>query len=298
MSTLWALILVLASAQGEARGRSAPQVSGPTGWIAFAADVRINYPNRPEAWGRYVQDEHGCQRQEMVHPDGSAMITIMNFETGRFYRLMRGTWTSQAMKVGPMTRQPLQRRVNRRTDPVEGFDAYIIESTVRSPRGDYVSVETVVPALNFFRAITTSPFGERRTAANIRVGPQTHDQFLPPPGAAVAEEPGYAGTMFFSAVVLRLSFAGQASVEATTTEETAYAVKTPSGIPLTLVTTIVDPAKNLVRIRVLASATGSPGNVRGDLLDEIQVPLGGTGQTTRFGEPLTIAVTRVGTATR
>ncbi len=47
-------------------------------------------------------------------------------------------------------------------------------------------------------------------------------------------------------------------------------MKTPSGIPLTIVTSVVDREKALVRIRVLQSASGPPGNVCGDLLDEVQ----------------------------
>lgn len=33
-----------------------------------------------------------------------------------------------------------------------GFDAYVNEARVRSPKGDYVAVSTVIPALNFFHA--------------------------------------------------------------------------------------------------------------------------------------------------
>jgi hypothetical protein len=102
--------------------------------------------------------------------------------------------------------------------------------------------------------------------------------------------------MSFSAVVLQVAFAGQPPFEAVTTEETAYAVKTPSGIPLALLTAITDKEKNIVRIRVLQNASGRPGNVKGDLLDEIQVPLRGTGQAAKIGEGLSITVTRVGTA--
>jgi hypothetical protein len=39
----------------------------------------------------------------------------------------------------------------------------------------------------------TTPSGERRTAVNIHVGPQSHDQFVPPPAAVVTEEPGFGG---------------------------------------------------------------------------------------------------------
>ena len=270
-------------------------LTGLREWVAFSADIRIVFANGREAWGRRVQDEHGCTRDEMVHPDGSALITLINLRTETTYRLYRGAWTSQPTRVGQFPRAPSQLRVTRKADPIEGFEAYIHETILRSPKGDYQSVETVIPALNFFRAIVTMPTGERRTAANIKVGPQPHEEFLPPSGAVVTPQPGFGGYVSLSAVVLRLSFAGQTPVDAVTTEETAFAIKTPSGIPLTLVTSVVDPVKRVVRIRVLTSATGRPGDVRGDLLDEVSVALGATGETTKLGETLTMTVTRVGT---
>ena len=278
------------------RGQSAPRPEAPSEWVAFSADVRINIPNRPEAWGRYVQDEHGCVRQEMVHPDGSALITITNYQTERFYRLYHGAWTSQPMHIGTISRRPHQLPVARKTDPIEGFDAYISIVNARSPRGEYKDEATVIPALNYFRAISTTPTGERRAAANIRLGAQTHEQFLPPPGAVVAEEPGFGGFMSFSAVDLRITFAGAPPIEARTTEETAYALKTPSGIALTLVASLIDRDKRLVRIRVLQNATGRPGDVRGELLDEVQVAVGATGQTTKLGEPFSVTVVRMASA--
>jgi hypothetical protein len=302
MSRVIALMVGLVSPGLSILAQDPPRPAAPRSWVAFSADVRIEMPKRPEAWGRYVQDEHGCVRQEMVHPDGSALITITNFETERMYRLQRGSWTSQPMRMGPMPRMPRQLPVTRKLEPVEGFDAYLHESTVRpapgttSPRGEYKRVSTVIPALNYFDAVLDLPSGERRTAVNIRLSPQSHEQFLPPPGAAVAEEAGFGGFMSFSAVVLHVAFAGQPPFEAVTTDETAYAVKTPSGIPLTLLTAITDKEKNIVRIRVLQNASGRAGNVKGDLLDEIHVPLRGTGQATRIGEGLSITVTRVGMA--
>jgi hypothetical protein len=292
------LLAAAVAVSGLAHAQKPADPAGPREWVAFAADIHITFANGREAWGRRVQDEHGCTRDEMVHPDGSALITLLNFQTERTYRLYHGSWTSQPMKMGTMTRTPIQMRVSRKTDSIEGFGAWIREANVRSPKGDYTEVVTVIPALNFFQAAYVTPNGEHRSAVNIKVGPQEHDQFVPPPGALVTEQPGFGGFMSFSAVALRLTFAGQAPVDVVTTEETAYTVKTPSGIPLTLVTSVTDPVKHFVRIRVLANATGSPGNVRGDLLDEVTVAPGESGQTTRLGETLTIAVTRVATAAK
>jgi hypothetical protein len=143
------------------------------------------------------------------------------------------------------------------------------------------------------RARVPPSSGETRTAVNIRIEPQPHDQFLPPPNAAVAEQPGFGGSMSFSAVVLQVAFAGRPASEILTMEETAFDLKTPAGLQLTLVTAITDYDRNLVRIRVLANAKGSPGNVKGELLDEVTAALGSTVETTRLGETMTIKVTRV-----
>jgi hypothetical protein len=298
MGRLLALIAVFLTsvAQLPRPDRSAP--AGPQEWVAFAADLRISIRNRPETWGRYVQDEHGCVRQDVVHPDGSALVTITNYQTERFYRLYHAAWTSQPMRLGTMPRRPMQRTVGRKTDPIEGFDAYLAEVNSRTPRGDFKEEVTLIPALNYFQPILNTPSGERRTAVNIRIGPQPHEQFLPPPGAVVTEEPGFGGYMSLSAVVLRLAFTGQTPVEVVTTEETAFPLKTPSGLALTLVTSVIDSEKNLVRIRVLNNATGSPGNVRGELLEEVSLALGASGQTTKIGETLSITVTRVGRVTK
>ena len=286
------LVCVISSGAllAEQKGR-APLA--PSGWVAFSADIRIEIPNRPEAWGRHVQDEHGCVRQDMVHPDGSALVTITNYQTERYYRLHHASWTTQPMHIGTRPRQPYQRPAGRKAQPIEGFDTYVSEVNLRSPRGDYKTEVMVIPALNYFEPVRETPTGERRTAVNIRVGPQPHEQFLPPAGAAVTEEPGFGGYMSFDAVALQIGFAGQTPIAAVTTEETAYPVKTPSGLPLTIVTSVIDKERNIVRVRVLNNATGRSGNVRGDVLDEVQVALGATGQTTKIGETLSITVTRI-----
>jgi hypothetical protein len=111
------------------------------------------------------------------------MITITNFETERMYRLQRGSWTSQPMRMGPMPRMPRQLPVTRKLESIEGFDAYQYESTVRpapgttSPRGEYKRVSTAIPALSDFDAVLDLPSGERRTAVNIRLGPQSASAF-------------------------------------------------------------------------------------------------------------------------
>ena len=111
-----ALIVCLAASGASLPRQDRQAPLSPQEWVAFSADVRINSPNRAEAWGRYVQDEHGCVRQEMVHHDGSALITMTNFQTERMYRLYHGAWTGQPMRMSTMPRRPYQRSVSRKTD--------------------------------------------------------------------------------------------------------------------------------------------------------------------------------------
>lgn len=123
------VVLMLAGLSQQAPPNRPPtaqpslRVESPATWVAFAADVRVVYPGQAEKWGRYVQDEHGCQRQEMFYPDGAAMVTLLNFETMKMYRLSRSSWTSQPMKPGPETRRPLTLPVHQKAEPIEGFDA-------------------------------------------------------------------------------------------------------------------------------------------------------------------------------
>jgi hypothetical protein len=49
-------------------GQSQSPPEAPRVWVAFSADIRITFANGKEAWGRRLQDEHGCVRDEMVHP--------------------------------------------------------------------------------------------------------------------------------------------------------------------------------------------------------------------------------------
>jgi hypothetical protein len=151
----------LSTAGTTLHGQRVSPPDAPSQWVAFSADVRIKIPNRLEAWGRYVQDEHVCVRQDMVHPDGSALVWITNDQTKRSYRLYHGAWTFQPMRMGTVTRRPHATPVNRRTDPIDGFDAYVSINNVRSPRGNYQEEDAVIPALNDFRPGPLTPSGER-----------------------------------------------------------------------------------------------------------------------------------------
>lgn len=159
---LLTIVIALQASQAVPAGAVHQRSAPPTAWVAFAADLKITHPDRPDHYGRYVQDEHGCSRRETVHPDGSLMVAINNFDTQKFYQLIRGTWTVRSMRVGPFERRPPPaRRRTRKADPIEGFEAWITTINVRSPRGDYVREATIIPALNDFEAIGTRPNGEQ-----------------------------------------------------------------------------------------------------------------------------------------
>lgn len=296
MTILLALLLAQLGAGGPQPGPAQPgvRVPAPTTWVAFSAELKITHPSRPLAFGRQLQDEHGCLRRETVNPDGSLMVTIHNYENATSYSLMRGSWTSSAIRLFPdLPRRPPASRVVKFVRKIEGFDAYLSVVNVTSPRGNYTQERLVIPALNFFVAEQTHPNGDTITAQNIRLATPDHAEFLPPPGAAIGEQAGVRAGQF-SAVVVRIAFAERPPVELTTTEEKPMDLRTHADETLQIVTTVVDDARNLVRVRIMKNAEERGlGNVIGDVLDEVQVALGGTVQTTKLPENFSVSVTRI-----
>jgi hypothetical protein len=269
-------------------------------WVAFTADLKITHPKRPDQYGRFAQDEHGCRRMETVLYDGTAMVSLTNYEHQKFYQLMRGVWTVQPMRIGPIgAPAPPSRARAKKLDPIEGFDAWLSSTPVKSPRGDYIMESTIIPALNDFEAVRTSPSGETTTAFHIKVGAVDHREFEPPPGAVASERPGYGGFMSFAAVVVHAAFEGAAPVELTTMEEDPAVLRTPGGDTLSIVTTVTDSTEAVVRVRVMKNAKKvRTGLVEGDTVDEIIVKLGDTGRTSKLVENFSVTVIRVGGRTR
>jgi hypothetical protein len=288
------LLAVLIAQMAPGGIQQSMRVPSPPAFVAFTAELRITHPTRPAALGRYVQDEHGCTRRETVNTDGSLIVTINNFEAARTYSLMRGSWTSQEIRLIPgLPRRPRTMRVDRPATPVEGFDTYLSSVTVKSSRGDYIREATVAPALNFFEVVQTLPNGDTISAQNIRLGAPDHAEFLPPPGAAIGERPGVRAGQF-SAVVVAVTFENRGPVELTTTEERPMDLRTPMADTIQIVTTVVDDAKNLVRVRIMKNAASAGiGNVKGDLLDDVLVQLGGTVRTTKLPENFSVTITRI-----
>ena len=293
------IVAALMIAQIVGAGPQAPQgtlrVMGPKTFVPFSVELRITHPTRPPAFGRHLQDEHGCMRRETVHPDGSLMVTINNYEDAKTYSLMRGNWIVQEIRLIPglPRRPPSSRFVTKEAPPVEGFDTYLSAVTVKSPRGDYLRETRVAPALNFFEVAQTLPTGDTITAQNIRLGAPDHAEFLPPPGAAVGERPGLRAGQF-SAIVVAVTFENRGPVELTTTEERPMELRTPMAETIQIVTTVIDDAKNLVRVRIMKNAAAAGlGAVKGDLLDEVLVQLGGTVRTTKLPENFSVTITRI-----
>lgn len=276
--------------------RVTPGPPQPTKWIAFSAELRIEHPDRPTAFGRYLQDEHGCNRRETVHPDGSLMVSIMNFENETFYQLMRGNWTSQAMRLVPgIPRRPRVMNLTQKRAPVEGYEAFISLMEVKSPRGNYTRESVVLPGLNNFEAVSKQGNGETITAQNIRQGAPDHAEFMPPPGAAVGVREGFGGAMTFQGLTLRVTFTTGQMAGIETTEEGPTFIKTPGGEELFIVARAVEDKTDVLRVRVMRNAQKrGPGRVEGDVIEELEFPFTGVGTTTKLAENFSVVLMRIG----
>jgi hypothetical protein len=299
LAMLFAPVLA-AIAAGEPSQSPAVRVTAgppqPTKWVAFSAELRIDHPSRPTAFGRFLQDEHGCSRRETAHPDGSLMVSIMNFENETFYQLMRGNWSSRPMRVVPgVPRRAPVRNLDRRTTPIEGYEAFISTMPVKSPRGDYARESIVLPALNNFEAVAKAGNGETITAQNIRLGTPDHAEFIPPPGAAVAALEGFGGSVTFQSLTLRLTFPNGHTAGLETTEESPTLIKTPGGDEFFVVARAVEDRTDVLRLRVMRNAQPrGMGRVEGDVVEEIEFPFSGTGTTTRLAENFSVSLMRIG----
>ena len=293
---MWMLLAVLLSQAPTGPNLTGQGVAGPSTWVAFSAELVTTHPSRPTTFGRYVQDEHGCNRRESVNPDGTLMVTIHNYEAGRSYTFSRAMWASQDMRLVPgLVHRPGNMRVERLVKQVEGLDAYLSTITVRSPRGNYTEERLLIPALNFFVAEQTRTLTkETITAQNIRIGSPDHAEFLPPAGALVEEREGMSVGQFIE-VVVSIAFPDRPATELTTTEETPMDLRTPRGETLQIVTTVVDYTRNIARVRILKNAkkSGPLAEVTGDELGTLQVALGGTVETTTLPENFTVSVRRI-----
>jgi hypothetical protein len=265
----------------------------PTTWVAFSADLEIFTPGEPPEYGRHVQDEHGCRLRETVDA-GQRTITITNQHTNTTYRFAGGRWTAQSMRTGPEASRPITRmRVDAKAPVFEGFDAFVLQRLTKSADGESYRETLVIPALNYFEPVLTLPNGRTITARNIKVEPQSHDLFLPPATAEVTSLPGFGGSMRFAAVVVAVTFPGQPARELTTTEERVYEFTTPEGRTYKMLTTVVDWDTNQVRVRLVENPKGPLGNITGEILDEVRLPLGGTAATSKLPENFQLRITRI-----
>jgi hypothetical protein len=288
------LLLVLQAPPPPQPGQRIP---APTTFVAFSADLKITNPKRPVAFGRYLQDEHGCTRRETVFPDGSPMIVITNHRTLQSYRLGRSGWIVQPMRIveGLPSHRPRSMPVLKKVSPIEGFEVWTSSIRVtNSPTGETSREMLVIPALNFFEPVQQLG-SDTITAENFRVGPVDHAEFLPPATVSPTpvQEPG--GFLQFVAVELAVAINEGPPANMVAAEETLMPVRTPGFEHLKIVTTVVDNEKGLVRVRVMTNAKrAGVGKVSGDILDEVEVLLGSTVQTTKLPQNLTIRVLRIG----
>ena len=294
------LALILLLLQAPPPPQPGHRIPAPATFVAFSADLKIANPKRPEAFGRYLQDEHGCMRRETVFPDGSPMIAITNYETRKMYRLGRSGWTVQPMRIvdglGSFPPRPRDMPVIKKADPIEGFEVWTSSIRVtNSPTGETSREMLVIPALNFFEPVQKLG-SDTITAQNIRLGLVDHAEFLPPPTVSPVELQEPSGFLQFQAVELEVTIDEGPPARLEAAEETLMPVRTPGFEHLQLVTTVVDNQKGLVRVRVMTNAKrAGPGTVKGDVLDELDILLGATARTTKLPQNLTIRVLRIGT---
>ena len=305
MEKLVAVGLLTSLLTGGTRQSPAPSPSPPSSarWVALAADVVITTPGKADTTGRYLRDEHGCSRRESIDPDGSVHIIINNYEQARLYDLFRGAWTARPIRAmpggapfGPSPRPTP--RLLAKLDPVDGFEVYETEITVRSPKGDSKETQAVAPALNSLvvrRPLPPPLSGRVERIVSITLGPQPPEEFVPPPTANVIEQLDGFGGGVTMAMGLRVTFVGQEKpIELTAIEGQISTVKGPDG-DLALVPILVEGKPDVVRIRVLRNAKQSGVmSVAGDELDAIDAPLGTVVSTTRLAVNLAIRVTRIG----
>ena len=250
------------------------------------------------AFGRYLQDEHGCTRRETVFPDGSPMIAITNYRHQED-RIGLGDpdWTVQPMRIveGLPGHRPRSMPVLKKVAPIEGFEVWTSSIRVtNSPTGETSREMLVIPALNFFEPVQQLG-SDTITAHNIRLGPIDHAEFLPPSTVSPTEleEPG--GFLQFLAVELEVSILEGPPANMVAAEETLMPIRTPGFEHLQIVTTVIDNEKGLVRVRVMTNAKrAGVGKVSGDVLDELEIPLGATARTTKLPQNLTVRVLRIG----
>jgi len=293
---MWMLLALLISQTPSGPTLTGQRVPAPSSWVAFSAELQTTHPTRATTFGRYLQDEHGCNRREAVNPDGTLTVAIHNYEAGRSYTFARAMWTSQEMRLVPgLAHRPGNMRVERLVKQIEGFEAYLSTIPVKSPRGDYTQQRLVIPALNFFVAEETRSIDNATiTAQNIRLGPADHSEFLPPAGVPAEERSGMRVAQFIQ-VVVSIAFPDRPAIELTTMEETPMDLRTPLGETVQIVTTVVDHTRNIARVRILKNAkkSGPVAKVTGDELGEIQVALGATVETTTLAENFTVSVRRI-----
>ena len=183
-----ALIVCVIASGASLAGQTKRPAAGPDTWVALSADLRINIPNRPETWGRYVQDEHGCVRQDVV-ADGSALISLPTFKPSdvRLY----GSWMSQPMRMGTLPRRPVQGPAGRKTEPIE-TEASSRTNGIR--RGVTIGSPDDHSGAQLFRAIVNFPSGERRTPSTSASGRRRTSSSCRRQATAVTEQPGSAAS--------------------------------------------------------------------------------------------------------
>jgi hypothetical protein len=161
-------------------------LEGPSGWVAFSADVRItDSDGHVTAYGRIYRASNGSERRE-THLPGQTFshVVIFNIPRKLAYFLRPPTapsWESLPLVLPRAGYHPTRRKLfaeASRSTPVEGFEIWKSSQTPES------SVREVAPRLNFYPLIGRDA-GGRQELHHIAVAPPAEALFEPPPDAVV-----------------------------------------------------------------------------------------------------------------
>jgi hypothetical protein len=291
MTTLLLVLTTLLATQPTAQ---------PTKWVPFSAELTLHRADGTTAPGRFYQDEHGCERQETpTGPRGTMVVTIQNFEEQKFYQSINGRWTVAPMRLPNGHKMPRVIRGTPLERKLDGFSLVEQRLPSRKPDGTVSEVRHVlVPELNYFLAERPSGLKDQDLikAHSINVSPPDPSLFAPPVGTELREVAGYSGSMQFVAVELQVRLPGREAFKVETMEMKPATVSMPNGETLFLVTEVLASDSQRVSVKVMRNAVGRPGAVRGDVVETLEIPLGGGLATTKLAENFEIRVVRIGGA--
>jgi hypothetical protein len=289
LGTLLVVLLLVPQTPPQDRPLDVPR---PKTWIAFSADIQYG-PPQEEARGRYVQDEHGCQRVEFHRPDGTSTISILNVPEQKNYTLRDGLWKWQQTRLlDYLPGAPVA--LEQRLEALEGLAAYRRVHTINSANGRYDVDDVIIPALNDFVARRVSR-QDNNVAHNIKIGVQDHKEFSPADGAYLIADETRSHWVSYARLTLRIAFPNAAPIDLQALEDQGVRIQTPGGSAMQLLARRRVDQPDRLHVTLQAFLTGAgPRDVRTVVLEEFEFGLTETGTTRTLAENFSITVLSVG----